>query len=67
MTAASPWQAYALPACHAEADTVDRCGTHMLAKLKHALHGALYEKQAWKMEITRAVRELQTWRRLSSL
>ena len=70
LMADSPRRAYALLASYAEAETANRCGTQVLAKLKRALHtepASPYEKQPRKLEIARLMRELQHWRRLSSL
>ena len=69
ITTRAPKRAYALLASYAEAETADRCGTKVLAKLKRTLHterASPYEKQTRKLEIAQLVREVQHRRRLTS-
>ena len=54
VTVGVPDGAYTLLASYVEAETVDRYGTQILAKLKRALHAELalpYKQQARKLEI----------------
>ena len=63
ITTSASDRAYALLASYAKAETADRCGKQVLAKLKRALHTepvSPYEKQARKLEVARLVRNCNT-------